>query len=420
MKKQFISLFVLTFFLPLQAQDIEEIKSLTMEEVIKMAHQYRPSLKAQQFNTQANKAIERQAIGGYLPQFTLENKSFFTHGQKGMQNQTTFQGKQLVYSFAGPLEEYKMARKGTHISRLEEEAHKNLIRNQVEVYFLTAYLEQEKHKTIEALDKSSQQNINKAKHENELNLLGKNDWLKHKALYAKDLSVVNFYTDEVNIAQKQLEQLTGKPLFSSQSKPTLKWHTEEKIKLKELDEYLQIALKNRPEIKIYQSIIEKEQISTDYYKKHYLPSVGISGDVSKTSYAGSSGKKSTSTIGLSLSWNIFDGTINTHKANQAHAKKLKAIMEKESIIQAIKFEVENAYYSLSKALKERDAKRIDFEQTKNEFELKKQQFELGDISSVAFENARTAWETNQFDWLAIQVNSAIKEKNLFFVCNYAL
>ena len=428
MKKYFFKLLVLSLFFLYTYPKIKnknEIKTLTMQEAVELGYKFRPSLRALQFNTQANQYVEKQALSGYRPQISFSNYSFYARGTKNLQNQIALTGSQLIYSFANPIDQFKIAKKGTLISKLDEDTHKNQIRNQVENAFLLAYLEQEKLNSIDSLDNSAKKNIKEAKHKKKLNLLGKNDWLIEKAKYAKDESFVKFYIDEKNIAQKELERLTGTTIFSSENKAILEWNAPTKINLQDLNEYIAIALQNRPEIKALTTLIEKEHLDSRYYKNTYLPSIGINGEISRTSTIGSTEgtiirlNKISSNIGLGISWNFSDGGSNFYKSSQLHAKKLKAIMDKESMVKQIRLEVETAYYELSKAKKEEDAKFIEYKQAKNQFELRKQEFEIGNISETTFTSTKTEWEQKQFEWLAIKINTTIRQNNLNFACSYS-
>ncbi|MFH1643682.1 MAG: TolC family protein [bacterium] len=428
MKRQLFSFFILLIiFYSFAQSEKEKQKILSMQEAVEMAYKFRPSLKALQFNTQANVYVEKQAIAGYKPQVALNNYSFYARGTKNLQNQITLSGSQLIYSFANPIDQKKIAKKGTLISKYQEDSHKNLIRNEVENAYLNAFLEQERQNSINALNKSSKENIKSAEHKNELNLLDKNQWLIEKANYAKDESFVKFYIDEKNIAQKQLERLTGTTLFSGEDSTILKWNPQKKAHtLNNLENYINTAMENRPEIKAYQTMVEQEQLNTNYYKNTYLPSVGIQGEISRSSTIGSTAgtvvrlNKVTSNIGVNLSWNMFDGSANFHKSNETHAKKLKAMMEKESTVKQIKLDVQTAYYDLDKAIKEQNAKFVEYKQAKNEFILRKQEFEIGNISAVTFENAKTNWENKQIEWLSTEINTTVKQNNLNFVCNYSI
>ena len=410
--KIFFFLCALCFiYLPIIFPQTKEIK-LTMQEAVEMAHKHRPSLNAFKYATQASKQDEKKAMAGYLPQVTLTEQQSFQDGLKGPQNSISVQASQLVYSFAGPLEERRIAQKVTESSKYYEETHKDLVQNQVEAAFLQSWLLQRKNKFIEFLSKSSTENIKKSEHQNELDLLDKNVWMTDAATHSEKMSTVYLYTDELYNAKNQLEYLIGKPFQNDETSITLKWDSKKEITLKPLHYYYDQAIKNRKEIKQKQMEIEQQQEYQSYYRKKYLPTVNITGQSGRSSGIGNN------SIGAALSWNVFDGGANYHVQNKANANKLKAMMEKESYVQQAKYDVQKAYYDLSSYLKQLVAKNIKLAQAKNEFILKKQQFEIGDISKVDLETAKYNWETQKFNWLSLKITAAVKERELYYACGY--
>ncbi|MFC1894884.1 TolC family protein [Candidatus Dependentiae bacterium] len=385
---------------------------LTMQEVVKMAHKNRPSLKAYKFATQASKQDEKKAISGYFPQVTLNEQPFFQNGLKGLQNSISLQTNQLVYSFAGPIQQYKIAKKITESSKYQEETHKDLVRYQVEVAFLQSWLLQRKNKYIEFLEKSSNQDINKSEHENKLNLLDKNDWLNDAATYSQNMYTVYSYSDQLYDAKNQLEYYIGKPFKSETSTIILTWDSAKQISLKQLEYYYQKAINNRKEIKQKQKEVEQYMEYQSFYKKTYLPSLSISGKSGRTS-----GIKNNS-IGAVFTWNMLDGGANYHESNKANANKLKAIMEKENYVQQAKFDVQKSYYELATLLKQLVSQSVRLRQAENEFVLKKQEFNIGTISKVDLESAKYNWESQKFNWITSKINTSIKQRELYYSCGY--
>ena len=151
----------------------------------------------------------------------------------------------------------------------------------------------------------------------------------------------------------------------------------------------------------------------NYYKKKYLPSISISGQTGHTT--GGSGSNS---IGATLSWNLFDGGANFQNQNIANANKLKALMEKESYIQQITYEVQRAYYELSQYLKELIAKNIELEQAKNELSLNKLKLKIGSIAQVDFDESEYNFQKIKYEWLTLKINAEIKKNELFHACGY--
>ena len=385
---------------------------LTLKEAVKMAIKNRPSLKAFQYATQASRETERKALAGYKPQVSFTESPFFSKGAKGLQNSANLQASQLIYSFAGPIEEYKIAQTGTEISEYQTLSNKALIKFEVTRSFLESWLLQRKNKFIEYLKKSSIETVNKSEHQNELNLLNKNTWLNDAATYSENMSTVYIYPDELSNAKNQLEYFIGKKFENDGTSLTLAWNSNQEIKLESLDYYYDFAIKHRNDIHEKELEIEQQQQYQNYYKKTYLPSLSLSGETGRTSGAVNS------SIGAVLSWNMFDGGANYYESQKANAQKLKISMEKDQLILTAKFQVQRAYYELNTIFKQLVAQDIRLAQAKNELVLKKQKLEIGDISPVDFETARYSWETQKFNWLNIRVNAAIVYNRLHYVTGY--
>jgi outer membrane protein TolC len=383
-----------------------------MHQAVEMAYKHRPSLKAQKFTTQATKTAERKALAEYMPQVTISESNAFSTGSKGLQHSIGVNATQLVYSFAGPLEKYKIAKKGTKVSKFSEETHKDLVRYEVEASFLQSWLLQKKNEYIQSLEKSSNRRFEKEKDKNNVDLLDKNDWLKQVATYSENLSTVYLYTDELNNAQSELEYYIGKPFKQDIKKITLVWNSKQKITVEPLSYYIDLAMQNRKEIKQKQIEMEQQEEYRKYYKKTYLPSVSVSGNSSRTSGTASS------SVSLNLSWNIFDGGANFQDANKANANRLRYFMEKNQYMQQAKYDVEQAYNELAQYMKQLVAKDIRLAQAKNEFELKTLQLKIGEISPTEFEEAQFSWETEKFAWLTLKVSAALKERELIYACGY--
>lgn len=387
-------------------------KTLNMNKAVKIAYKNRPSLKALKLSTQAKKSNEKVAISGYLPQITLSSDERFRNGSKGLQNSTTIQASQLIYSFAGPKQLKKIAKTGTDISKLAERNHKDLIRYEVEAAFLQTWLLQEKNKVIKSLNISAKENIKKSEHQDNLQLLGKNACLKDESTYASNMSNVYVYTDELSSAQNQLEYLLGDNYKQNGIAPKLIWNSEAPIKIESLKDYYKKALTNRKEIKLKQKEIEQYTETQTYYKNNYLPKVSMTGQSSRANQILSNN------VGINLSWKIFDGASNYHESQKANANKLKALQEKESYIQQIKYEVQKAYHELIRYKKQLTAKDAELKQAENEFELAKLKFKIGDISAVDLDTSKYNVDNVRFSRLTTKINTTLKQRELFFACGY--
>ncbi|MBD3273073.1 hypothetical protein GF385_01855 [Candidatus Dependentiae bacterium] len=416
MKKNIIFLFL--FVLPkLYSQ---QINVLNMDKAVKIAHENRSILEALKYSTQASKYNEKVAISGYLPKLYLTSDEKFNTGIKGPKNNTTLQASQLIYSFGGPRQLKRAAKKGTEIAKLTERNQEDIIQYEVEIAFLQTWLLQEKKAVINSLNLSSKENIKKAEHQDELKLLGKNDWLKDASTYATNMSNVYLYIDELSNAQNQLEYLLGDVYSINKNNSKLIWNFKNPIKIKSLIYYYTKALKNRKEIKLKQKEAEQYAENSKYYKKNYLPEISLTGQISRSSLISSRyyyGNKNNS-VGINLSWDLFDGASNYYESQKANANKLKALKEKSSYIKQVKNEVQKAYYELLKLKKQLIAKSVELRQAKNQFDLAKLKFKIGDISKVDFDTSKYNWQNNKFDWLTVKILTTMKQRELYFACGY--
>ncbi len=403
-------------------QDNNHNLVLTMQEAVTLAIKNRSSLKAQKFATQANKFVEKQVRGGYYPQLTIEEYNYLTKGRKDIQSQITFQATQLLFDFGQLRKQYEAAQKGTEISRFQEETIKNNIQQEVEIAFLNAYLQQQKTEAIKSFEQASVEQHSKAKHEKELNLLGKDSWLKADASYASNMAIVETYPFEKKIAQQQLEYFLEMPIFSQPAPPKLKWDEKIQLKVKKLTHYLKLGLQNRPEIKMYEKTAEQAKANAKHYQKTYWPTFAAYGEITRYPYPTimSNNMKTTSTIGLNATWNIFDGKSRLHQSNEAEAYMLKALKEKDATIKKITYEINTAYHELLKAREFLRAQIKIYRQQKNEFKLRTQEFKIGNISEVQFKEAQAKWLKNKIDWLATKINCVIQEKKLRWACNHPI
>lgn len=409
MKKILMSLSLFILF-DINAQ---KINSLSMNKAIRIAYKNRPSLKAYKFAIQASEENEKVAISGYLPQVSLASTENFNTDSKELQNRSTkVQMSQLIYSFAGPKQLKRIAKKGTAISELTKSNHKNLIRYQVETSYLKTWLLQEKNKLIKKLNIAAKKNIKKSEHQNQLQLLGQNDWLKDAASYSDNMANVYLYIDELYSAQNQLEYYLGDAYKQNNYKPILIWNPKTPIKVKSLMYYYNIALKYRTEIKLKQKELEQYEEYQNYYKKTYLPNVNIIGQVSR------SDKIKANNAGVTLSWQLFDGASSYYKSQEANANKLKALQEKQSYIQQAKNEVQQAYHDLIALKKQLTSQTIKLRRDKNELDLAKLNYKIGNISKVDLDTSKYNWENSKYMWLTTKVSTAIKQSELFYVCGY--
>jgi outer membrane protein TolC len=173
-----------------------------------------------------------------------------------------------------------------------------------------------------------------------------------------------------------------------------------------------LALKNRKELKLKDQEIAEYEEYQKYYKYNYLPEFSLTGQASRAS------QTIANNIGINLSWNLFDGASNYYQSQQYNANKLKALQEKESLFQQVKYDVQKAYHELMAYIKQLTAKDAAYKQADNEYNLAKLNYKIGLISKVDLDNSMYNFENAHFAWLTAKINVAIKESELNFACGY--
>lgn len=396
-----------------------------MKSAVKKALLTKKSVQAYNQDIQNYKRQRKGTLSGYLPSITLTEKAY--NSSYSVKSAFGITASQTVIDFS-TVNNFKLFSSYVSSAQHSKELHEDVTRLSTETSFLNAYLMQQKFKLIELLYNSSKESFDKAKNQFNLNLTNKTTFLTEKTTYAESLASVNSYKEDLENAEKDLEFYIGTPikLLKTSNKvikrkcnsyTKLSWNQQIKIKDKPVTYYYKKALKNRKDLKVKNDSIETEAQSSQYYTKQYLPKVSLSGSLTKYTYRTASSAWSKD-IGVSLSWNVFDGLSNYFNKSAADARKLKAILEKGDLSAQIKKEVQTAYTALKKERYNLTAQEISYTQAKSSFDLQKKQYEQGLISKVDYKTAKYSLESNRFIWLSQTATTKLKYQELLYTCGY--
>jgi outer membrane protein TolC len=347
------------------------------------------------------------------------------------------QADQLVYSFAGPIQKFKMAQKETQKLQFICDKDKKFIRHEVETAFLECWKLQQQQDSIQALYKASQSTFAKNEHAHQLKLVNKSDWFKNISDHASNLTTIENYYQDLEISQKKLEFFMGQPIdlaLTKLAKPvgeispkniplttlSLEWSAPQKYSLLPINKCYAYAQKNRDDLRIATKDIEIAQDATYIANRANLPEIKVN---ASTGYYGQEtllpgGTTTAYALGVKVSWNLFNGLLHDFEAKAAHATMLKEILNKEQANQTIIFEVDQAHNALKQIITKLKAKKLDLLCAKNNLMLSKQQLAIGEISKVDYDAAYKEWELKYFEWLALKTDAAIKSRDLAYACGY--
>ncbi len=418
--------------------------TLNMQEAVQIALQNKPDLKAYQYAIEESRMYSKQVLAGYLPTFGMSGNLSQTRGQTDPTLSVDFLASQLVLNFAGPIEQYKRAKKATQVVEYQNEQAKKTIRHEVEKAFLECWKVQRQNNAINALKKSSESTYQKAAHSNKVELLDKRDWLKSTADHAQDLSNIDNYYQGAMVSQKKLEFFMGQPIDLQitgikelDSKYVNKKYHKVKLDLvleedgsnltkKGIDFFYDLALKNRDELKISDKNIAIAKDDMRLAQGTRLPVINVTvaagtwksfGDPTQEIVPVKT-RQNYQTVSANFSWNLFDGLVSYYQESQAHATMLKQMLNKENVTQQVKFDVQQAYAALLQSQTQLKAKKFDLDRAKNELTLQKQQFKIGIISKVELDSAQTDWDKSNFSWLDSKIDLESKKIDLLFACGY--
>lgn len=418
--------------------------TLTMQEAVEIAYQNKPDLKAYKYAIEASRMKAKEALAGYFPTITLNADYTQVQQQQTPALNAELDVKQLIYSFAGPIEYYKQAKKSTQVVEYTNEKDKKTIRNAVEKSFLECWKAQQQNKYIKSLYKSSTENFEKAEHSNQLQLLDKSAWLKSTSDYAANLATIDGYYETVEIARQKLEFFMGQPLdleisdirhpnYKELSNKTYKLKVtllrDEKQEDKDVDvqpisNYLQYAIENREELKIALKNAAIARDSVKIARGSRLPTFSLYMNSGTTKdlqadpdiYIG--GRRSFYQISGMVSWPIFDGLLSYFQENEAHATMLRELLNKDQAAQQAKFDVEQTYHTLVASNINFKSKQLELKYAKNELKLKNQQYQIGEASKVDLEIAKSDYERYFYSWLEAKTDVELKKRDLLLACGY--
>lgn len=417
MKKFFLCVLMICVF---GTNYCDKLPTLTMPQAVKDAFVKKPSVHAFAYGVKDAKRRRQTTLSPYLPQISLSEA--FYDASNATKSSFGIQASQTLINLAIK-DSYKASSASLSSARHQKESHKDDIRLATETAFLNGWVLQQQIDSIMLLYNSSKEEFEKAKNQHKLNLLDKNEWMKAQTTYAQNLATIDSYRDDLAQAEQTIEFYTGNKLLLAPSKKKafpltkLSWNPKQKITAKKLDHYYKQAIENRKDIKIKQDTIDAERYNSQFFAKQYLPTVSVGASASKNTVRNGNSTWSKS-ANVSISWNVFDGLSNYFNKTAADARKMRAILEKNDLIAQVKLEVQTAYTSLQKELKNLASQNVSFAQSDNEFTLNKQQFDAGLISKVEFVTAKSTYQTARFTWLNQVATAALKKQELLYACGY--
>lgn len=142
-----------------------------------------------------------------------------------------------------------------------------------------------------------------------------------------------------------------------------------------LDDSIQLALKNRPEIGQSDDSLRAAQVGVNVADSGRLPTVNFTGTAGK---AGSDfpGNNNWS-IGIAANWNLFDGGVTKARVEEAKSTVAKATEQGQQTRDSIELEVRQNYLSMQEAEKRIDTAKVAVNQATENMKIADEKYAAG-------------------------------------------
>jgi len=412
--------------IPKESSHSSHIKErITLDDAIKYALNNRSSLQDFAFASKSQRNNALVSLSGYFPHIGINSRFLSAKDRAIPKNQQYITIDQLIFSFAGPVEQYRIERIGSHIADLKTMFHSDEIRYETETSFFKLYLLQSRIAPVSTFEVFNKANLQKAELSNTQGLLSSYLFEKGRGDYGYGVSAVFGYEKQTVIAKtnvtKALEMNQPFIIDMTNARYALNEILDTITKLSHDEAFFKEAARHlRKDLTIKdQEITQREQLKR-LREKSYLPSASLYAQLSTGVPALAVGLRQLPgnfwQAGIQFNWN-FDGLGNVHRAAAEEAALQSAIFAKRDKELTIDKEISNAYHELQELKKELDVTCADL--TPEEFFLQqKKRYEVGDLSETEYKQALYEWDKAQFGVRDLEVKVVLKYKELLFKSGY--
>jgi outer membrane protein TolC len=397
------------------AQDSTAIRSLTLEQAVRMALQQNPAFQTSTDEADAARARLKQVQSAWYPRvdfhqdFTRGNNPVYVFGTKLTQRQfsaadfalnnlntptpldnfqTRFDGQWRLFDSGQTLFHQRSAKRlVTAADFATEQARQDLILEIVKGYYAVLVLEENAKAADEALgtaEASAQhmQTMHKA------GLLVDSDLLSAQVFVSEMKDRQIRATNELTMAEMQLARQMGAALDSPQEPAdTL---VEPAMPTKTIQEWMQTALEQRPGLRaaqLQETAMGEERKAA---KAEFGPKVGLFGSAERDALTLGGPSGSNWTAGARLNFNIFAGGAQKSRVAEATANANKAQHDVQWFRSGVQMEVRKAYLDGNAAAQRAAAARDSAQQAKESLRIVQNRYDAGLTTVTELLRAQTA------------------------------
>lgn len=406
----------------------KSLPCIPFSELASITYANRPSLQAFVEDIHRSAELEKKELALAFPQIGISGLAGKTDFQALLElpypsRQVRFGINQLIWSFAGPLQQYRIQKTTTNINEQAERFHRLEIRKESELTFLDALLNVRYNEYIKALDFSSRSSFEFARAQNEAGFFSGSQWKRAESNFATDQKNVLRYQYDLRKSFSVLERALSIPLLIEERNEIPRLLVDNgllKFDVAPLETYLESAIHLRPDLAGKAWEVDRAEKRSSFLMHKYAPVINFSFNVVRFNFnTRDEGivKQLTFQAAITASWN-FDSFSSAHEASAVEAETVAAKMSQLDLSLSIQRDVKNTYYELQALLKEVEAEKLNYITQEAVYNSQKHQFEIGQISAGDLAIAATNWQQAQFTLDEKSINAEKKYRELLFSCGY--
>ncbi len=397
------------------AQEKDAAQPLTLEQAVRMALQQNPAFQTSADESDATRARLKQAQAGWLPRFdfhqdfTRGNDPVYVFGTLLTQRQftapdlllnklntptpldnfqTRFDGQWRLFDSGQTLFHQRSAKRLVSAADFEtEQARQDLILEVVRSYYGVLVLKENVKAADEAV-KTAEASAQRMESMHKAGMLVDSDLLSAKVFVSQMKDRQIRAQNDLAVAEMQLARQMGTALDApAEPAATL---AEPGMSAKTVDEWIQIALEQRPGLRAAQleeNAMSEERKAT---RAEFGPKIGLFGSAERDAMTLGGPSGTNWTAGARLDFNLFAGGAQKARVAEATANENKAKHNVEWFRSGVQMEVRKAYLDGNAAAQRAASARDAAEQAKESLRIVQNRYEAGLTTVTELLRSQTA------------------------------
>ncbi len=414
--KRKIALILIIMTAVLTSNTTRAEEGLSLKDCIRKALKHSYSIQAGKFELEGAQYTKKSAFGAYLPSITVEGK--YIYMKQWDYEKPSFNLKDMgmpmdkkiemdfmpipdqIYSFkvsaAQPLSylytvylSNTLQENALEITKLKQSLTKMGVGMQVVMNYYGIKLAESGLKIAETAKEQIETHIKDAENFLRQGLITNGDLLKIKMQGSKVEQMLIEARMNVQLAKNRLAYTIGEK-SSNLSISDLPEDELDPIPCNGLNECIDKGIRNRKELKILRKSIGIADTTTKIAWMSLIPNILAFAAYQYQNDGSDLTADQSWSIGVMLSWNIWDWGQNYYKAKAAGTKREKALMDYKKATEDAKLEIEQSYQKVLISKQKIETAKVALEQAKENYRIEKEKFAVQQTTSSNLMDAESA------------------------------